>query len=392
MLKVKYLLRFLAVAAAAWIIACEGADSPRASSTPADEFLALRVQWTMGRVEGAGPGLFGDISGLLVDDLGRVHALDAMAGEVRVFGSDGSFVRTYGRRGQGPGELLAPAGMAVGPEGAVWLLDVSNNRFSVYDTAGHHVTDVPRPADGYSNPWLGGFDGDGRLVDATFRAVRGESELILVRSDVVRGPDGRAWSLQPVDTFPLPRPPADRFLVYEVDPSGLRRGVSVAIPFSSGLRREFVPGGTIWEADTRRYRIVEYEPGGDTLRRVQQPHRAAPVTDRQLDSALVVLADRTSPDLSYDADRIPGEWPALESFFADGQGRLWVRPIESRPVRGFDLHDGARVRRVASPAVIESNPRPQVRGDTLWGVTRGELGAARIVKAVLVAGVGESGE
>ena len=363
--------------------ACDMPDSRvRTESAVGAELI---VQWSVGRIEGTGPDLFGEISALLVDPLGRLHVVDATAGEVRVFGADGSYVRTYARRGQGPGELSDPVGIATGPDGAVWLLDVANNRYTLYDTAGVHVADLPRPASGYSKPWLGGFDETGRLADATFRRSEAGNELILVRWNVVLGGDDVVPRLSPADTTPLPRTPPDRFTVYEIDASGQRRGVSVAIPFSSGLRREFSPTGTIWEANTERYRLVEYIPGGDTVRRVERPHTAERITTFQLDSALAVLAERTSPELSYDEERIPGEWPALESFFADGAGRLWVRPIESPPVRGFDVHDSDGFRRVGSPVYIESNPRPQVRGDTLWGVTVGELGVQRVVRTVLTA-------
>jgi hypothetical protein len=48
--------------------------------------LDLGVQWQVGQVEGTGPDLFGEIAGLLVDRLGRLHVVDGTAAEVRVLG------------------------------------------------------------------------------------------------------------------------------------------------------------------------------------------------------------------------------------------------------------------------------------------------------------------
>jgi len=376
-------LWILAPASFLWLAGCE-APGP-AGSTGLMDTRRLSERWRIGRTEEAGPELFGDITALLVDGLGRLHVVDGLSREVRVFDGDGAFLRTYGRPGAGPGELSAPVGIASEPGGTVWILDVANNRYSLYDTAGAHLADLPRPASGYSVPWLGGFDPEGRLLDATFRSTARGNELILVRSDIMRDPEGVASGIVPVDTFALPLPPADRFLVYEIDSSGRRRGVSVSIPFTSGLRRELTPRGSVWEADTKRYRLVEFVPGGDTVRRVEKQYSSVPVTRVELDSALAELGARTSPDLDYDLERIPREWPALESFFGDAAGRLWVRPIERPPVPGFDLFEfeGGRRWRVESAVRIESTPRPEARGDTLWGVSRDELGVLSVSKSVL---------
>jgi len=127
---------------------------------------------------------------------------------------------------------------------------------------------------------------------------------------------------------------------------------------------------------------VEFEPGGDTMRRVERVAAAVPVLPRELDSALAVLGDRTSPDLHYDRERIPRAWPVLESFFADGEDRLWVRPHTRPATRGFDvlLGSGTWIR-LDSDERLESAPTPAVRGDTVWAVVRDELGVARVRKA-----------
>jgi hypothetical protein len=381
MVAVKAYSRFLLALAAQFALfsgCSERAVVPRSEA----QSVVLSELWTVGRAEGDGPDLFGEIGGLLVDSLGRAHVLDSSAGEIRMFDSGGRYARTYSGPGSGPGELLGPAGLALHPTGEIWILDVSNNRWSVFDTSGVHRADVRRPASGFSRPWMGGFDQDGRILDVTFRPSAEGTEMVLVRAKILRRPDGRPTAVQATDTFALPRPPVDRFIVTEIDPSGRRRQVSVAIPFTAGLRRELSPGGTVWEGRTDRFRLVEYVPGGDTLRRVERAAVAVPVAAGEIDSALAVLGERTSPGLDWDRSRIPGTWPILEGFFADGARRLFVRPIERPPVPGFDLlvAAGAWVR-LRSEARLELEPRPAVRGDTLWAVVRDELGVNRLRKA-----------
>ena len=69
----------------------------------------------IGSVDGTGPDAFGQIRGLGVSAEGLVHVLDHQAGQVRVFAPNGGHVRTLGRMGRGPGELLGPFGLRIDP-------------------------------------------------------------------------------------------------------------------------------------------------------------------------------------------------------------------------------------------------------------------------------------
>jgi hypothetical protein len=51
------------------------------------------------------------VAGLTVDPLGRIYVLEQRPPEVRVYEPGGAFVRTLGRRGEGPGEFLMTGGL-----------------------------------------------------------------------------------------------------------------------------------------------------------------------------------------------------------------------------------------------------------------------------------------
>lgn len=68
----------------------------------------------------------GDVS---IDDRGRLHVLDLVAKTVMVWDADGQFLRTYGKPGQGPGELQIQ-GNSGGPQGYV---HAESDTFYVYD-------------------------------------------------------------------------------------------------------------------------------------------------------------------------------------------------------------------------------------------------------------------
>ncbi|NTV82067.1 MAG: 6-bladed beta-propeller, partial [Candidatus Aminicenantes bacterium] len=71
---------------------------------------------------GAGDGpdeSFVDISALDVLKDGTVYVLDMKDSRVKVFDTEGRFVRVFGKAGQGPGEMNQPVGVHVTPENEI---------------------------------------------------------------------------------------------------------------------------------------------------------------------------------------------------------------------------------------------------------------------------------
>ncbi len=66
--------------------------------------------------------IFGVIIQGLVDDDGNVYLLDGQLSEVQVFDSDGEFVKTLSREGDGPGEVRQPFDMLWMPDGSLGLV------------------------------------------------------------------------------------------------------------------------------------------------------------------------------------------------------------------------------------------------------------------------------
>ena len=64
----------------------------------------LLPELVLGEIEGAEAEVFASISGLAVDDAGRIYVLDRQANELRIFSPEGGHIRSVGRPGEGPGE------------------------------------------------------------------------------------------------------------------------------------------------------------------------------------------------------------------------------------------------------------------------------------------------
>jgi hypothetical protein len=80
---------------------------------------------------------------MAVDAAGKAYILDSGNRRIQVFGPDGRYLRTIGRKGQGPGEFESPNSIAVDGQGRIHVLDDAQKRFQVFTPAGEVVKAMP---------------------------------------------------------------------------------------------------------------------------------------------------------------------------------------------------------------------------------------------------------
>jgi DNA-binding beta-propeller fold protein YncE len=115
---------------------------------------------------------------------------------VQLFTRDGTFVDAWGGYGSGPDQLIEPVGIALGPDGNVYVADSGNARISIFTPNGKPVAQWPvsawpAPAPGglppAFQPYLA-FDADGNLYASASNAgqvlvIDGEGEMISAVTD-----------------------------------------------------------------------------------------------------------------------------------------------------------------------------------------------------------------
>jgi hypothetical protein len=140
--------------------------NPDASLWRAGEGWDVHERFRISAVEGDGPDIFGDIRDIEVGPDSNLYVLDGQAAEVRVFGKDGRHLRTFGRSGQGPGELNRAAGFAFDSRGTLWVMNWGNGRYIAFDlNTGALVRETRRLASYAMIPWPGRFARSDELLD-----------------------------------------------------------------------------------------------------------------------------------------------------------------------------------------------------------------------------------
>lgn len=100
----------------------------------ADTFKLKRKIGTTGKNhELTAPGDFAKPTGLAVDEDGNLYVCDTLNNRVEVFDADGTFIRAFGKSGDGPGYFSRPKGIAVDSDGHVWVADGMQDRVQVFN-------------------------------------------------------------------------------------------------------------------------------------------------------------------------------------------------------------------------------------------------------------------
>jgi len=313
------------------------------------------------------PRGFSDIRGILVDRKGNIWIIEASLQEIRVFDPSGKHLKTIGRNGKGPGEFTYPDGLAMAPDGMIWVHDPKNARFSIFDQDGKFVRQQLAPAGGYGYVWSGGIDLQGRIWDHLFYRDPKKPEVSYLRR---ASPE---WSK--VDTLALPHCSAAGQTMEETT-FKFPRGFA-AVPFFPGpVSAIDYNDASLWCAPTSaQYRLTRIRiEGHDTLARITGKANQLPVTAIERDSAVSRLKEfmKKAGEVALDWSRIPKVKPLLSGAFADDQGRLWVRRTSEESQGVFDIYtrDGRAVGALTVPHPATIYIRPIVRGSVGYFVAQ----------------------
>lgn len=342
----------------------------------------LEEKFSIGVVDGDENLMLGTLAALAVASDGSIY-LSERTPALKKFGPDGSYLKTFGRLGSGPGEYRRPdGGLAILPDGRVVLRDPGNARLQVYSADG-----VPLATWRIS----GGFNTGRKLYSDTAGNV---FTLILydAASDptdwtlgLLRfGPDGLAK-----DSIKVPKWSYDRAFI-----KGEGKGSTSVndVPFSAAAHWTLSPLGYLIGGVSNRYRIDLFRPG--KLLRIEREMKAVPVQSEEAADRKRVETEnmeRNFPGWVWNGPDIPGTKPWFRDIFAGQDGRIWVllsrpgrkdpsvEPASGNSSRGFSVSawtepvafdvfepDGRYLGEVSAPEGFLTFPEPIFRGDTVW--------------------------
>lgn len=368
---------WLLVLAAAWF-----ATDPTA--TQGQELAELSLQVRIGDEEHRPDYIFGQVADIAFGPDGEFYVLDFADATVKVYNKAGQHLRSFGGRGEGPGEMRSPNRILVSSQD-VTIFDPAQRRVVVYSREGEHqetrrlaevegLFDVVVPLrHGF---WLG--------AKTTLHHYPAMVQLSYESPRVIRreGPSARDRQRLVVGLIRAGQTTVDTVFTYD---HGFilrfSRGVGT-VPRFWGRGGDWTVSGDSLVAfvDAFQGNVKTYRVGQAGLELVWEEQ--LPITPEPLDERdWRELAETADPDISGATQLIGPRFRAQVGapLFAD-DGALWVRRLEIDPVAGmspsssryFVLGTDGRTSdtiRLPSGFVLKA-----IRGDLLLGQRRTEWG------------------
>jgi 6-bladed beta-propeller len=271
------------------------------------------------------PGELMEPGTLGVDDWGRIYVADRKPARIKVYDSAGTFVRTIGREGAGPGEYRV-AYIAV--RGAHLVVhDPMQSRTSVFDTSGSFIRSWSSSCCFWSDI---GIDTADLAYIPTIAPAPGNGES-----------RGRAYTRfrldgTLVDTLFVPQRPRDEKVWAFSSGSGTTRRASMisSIPFTPGVTLVLHPLGGFTVGWSGEYRIMRSPRGEDTSLVITRAWTAEPIpearrrqaVEEMVHNAKDMVGEATAREVAKLSD-VPTTAPAFQTLRVDLDGNIWARHL-----------------------------------------------------------------
>ncbi len=280
-------------------------------------------------------------TGLAGDDAGDVYVLDSDAFHVLSYDSAGAYLATYGRQGNGPGELGQPAAVGVGPGDTVWVQGMTTRRLTGFPIGGGDARTITLPGKQFFLPPLaavpGGFLTQGYPMTTLPRPGQEQEASSDVMPLVSVGPEGAT-----ADTL-WSRPAPKRDLV-QVQVSGRTAIMLVTPTFEPTLRWDAFADGSIAIASDSSYTIHLLRPDGSEWMRIARDLPPVPVGDDERELARNRIREaaghgdmpdnptmRQMMEKRVETMTFAAAIPRITGIRVDGSDRIWVGVSLSLP-------------------------------------------------------------
>lgn len=308
--------------------------------------MTFKEELTIGE-GGAEEEMFSEISSVVVDDEGNIYILDGKEKKVKVFNPEGTFVREFGKQGQGPGEFNFPILIQFSNKGELVVEDPVSARIAFFTTEGKFLKNLSTAkALGLA---LVVFDSQGNIIG---------QQVVPAGDKLTRDCIKYDSELKPLFTFA------------SIDNTSLLQGK--INPFRIVVFYQLGKNDTIFYSNPEEYEIKVINSEGKLIKRILKKHDPIKVTENDKKEFFDSLPSAAAP--VKDRIEFPKYYPAYQNFLLDEQGRMFVRTFEKGKEKGeyyIDVFDAEGM--YITKILLKADPRVW-KGDKLYAMEENEDG------------------
>jgi len=261
-----------------------------------------------------------------VDAKGRIYVVDMKASNIKVFDKTGQFLRTIGKKGEGPGEFSVPLGIIITPDNELMVEDMMNRRLSYFSLEGEFIR----------NEVL-------ERSLSTINVVMDSKGNFMARELMMEG-NQLFFELRKYDQDLNPMFVLDK-AEFQNPMQGNFNPFGVLAVYIFGHKDE------IYYGDGKDYEIKIYTPKGKLIKKILKKHDPIKITKEDEDRILNEIPDM-GPGFKQGM-KFPEYFPAYEFFALDEGGRVIVRTYKKGNKEGeyvLDIFDkeGRYIARIPS--------------------------------------------
>lgn len=269
-----------------------------------ENIFELEEELTIAGKEGKEGQMFMNIVSIDVSEDGTIYLLDGRAANIKVFDSSGKFLKTIGRRGQGPGEFGRPESFSITPQDEIAVNDPGRRSIQFLDMDGNFLRQIPVNQPFFTGPR---FISSGDMI-ASYAIFGEEFKVVLEKLDN---------KLKPILTFatiPMLKIPKVHIFLYR---------------FVYDLRWDVTSKDEIiWGAlTTPEYELYIHNQDGKLIRKIIKEYEPIEITKTEYEKMMKEWFGR-SPASDRFEFIIPKNYPPFHTFILDDEGRIFVKKFE----------------------------------------------------------------
>jgi hypothetical protein len=298
---------------------------------------------------------------LALDSKGNLFVLDVGNYCIKKFDPSGKLLGSFGRKGQGPGEIEQVFGMGFDHEGRLIVYDGGNNRFTVFATTGVYVKTAGISEFGWRSVVGLNADSRGRLYIDSRRT--------------------HEWSPNPTEWTVISRVDLDSMTETPVDSASFRSfywrqdgdtQTGASSPYCPGLFWGVAPSGDIVLANSADYSIKIFAPELQLRGEVRPTRARKPVTNKDKEEYFSSFEGEDFQIWLRQTVEFPKYMPYFDRFIIDGDGYLLFlvgEPTDSTQLYEVFTPNGDFVNAVTLPRLSRS---AIFKGKYIYTIARGE--------------------
>jgi len=257
-----------------------------------EEIITMEEVLSIGKSEGKDEYLFAQLRDLAVDDAGNIYTLDMKEASVKKFSAAGELLTSFGKKGQGPGEIGLGANLEITSQREIVIEDPMNRRLAYFSFDGDFI----------KNQLITKMrlitiecDEEGNIIGGTVNMEKQAYEVIKISPEIDL--------LCTYGSSPFPSNPR------------------IHNPFRPVLRWTVLPDDTVACGDGKDYNLDIYDPQGKMTKRITKDYSPVEITEEE-------IAEKKKMDLQGRELDIPSHHGPYFWFTADNAGRIYVRTFE----------------------------------------------------------------